>query len=95
MPSDGVKIQFLAPDVVDGEIEVEIDDKDIVSEVKIELILFAIRGDLTMAQLKWNSLLSNILPGRGCLWMQFLYSLGICSNYSELCSCFFQTGWCL
>ncbi|KAK2451010.1 hypothetical protein QL285_010100 [Trifolium repens] len=62
-PEKGMKIEFITPKVVNGEIEVEIDESDIINEVKFwdsALIMYVIGGDLSMNGVKqfmskmWN-----------------------------------------
>lgn len=61
--SRGFAIDFSAPTLVDGEVEVEIDEQDVESELdfwKTSLIMYVLGGDLTMNSVKlymmkyWN-----------------------------------------
>ncbi|CAJ2631940.1 unnamed protein product [Trifolium pratense] len=62
-PGKGMKIEFVTPKVTNGEIEVEIDESDIVNEVKFwdsALIMYVLGGELSMNGVKqfmikmWN-----------------------------------------
>ncbi|XP_058761495.1 uncharacterized protein LOC131634890 [Vicia villosa] len=62
-PAKGLSMQFVAPSVIDGGIEIEIEDDDIATEVKYwenALILYAMGEDLSMHMVKnfmekaWN-----------------------------------------
>jgi hypothetical protein len=62
-PSNGLQLKFVAPQIVNGSIEVEIDEEDILSELlywKSALIMYVIGGDLSMNAVKgfmttqWN-----------------------------------------
>ncbi|CAK8562005.1 unnamed protein product [Lathyrus sativus] len=62
-PSNGAPIEFIAPNIVEGEIEVDIEEADIESEVKfwdLSLIMYVIGKDLSMNAIKrymikfWN-----------------------------------------
>ncbi|XP_058733155.1 uncharacterized protein LOC131604751 [Vicia villosa] len=61
--ANGLTMEYVAPKVVDGEIEIEIEEKDIESELRYwdsALILYALGGDISMNMLKhfmermWN-----------------------------------------
>lgn len=63
MPSNGETIEFIAPNLVEGELEVNIEEDDIESEVKLwdsALIMYVIGKDLSMNVVKeymikfWN-----------------------------------------
>jgi hypothetical protein len=54
-PEKGMKMEFITPKVVNGEIEVEIDEADIINEVKFwdsALIMYILGGDLSMNGVK-------------------------------------------
>ncbi|XP_058784060.1 uncharacterized protein LOC131658825 [Vicia villosa] len=62
-PSKGLSIQYVAPNVIDGEIEVAIEEDDVASEIHFwanSLILYAFGEDLSMNMVKnymvktWN-----------------------------------------
>ncbi|KAK2420095.1 hypothetical protein QL285_030882 [Trifolium repens] len=62
-PANGLAMEFVAPKRVNGEVEVEIEEDDIVSEVKFwetSLIMYVLGGDLSMSAVKqfmsknWN-----------------------------------------
>lgn len=50
-PNHGVKMDFVAPEVVEGEVVIAIEEKDVASEVELSengLILFAVGEELTV-----------------------------------------------
>ncbi|XP_058783664.1 uncharacterized protein LOC131658381 [Vicia villosa] len=62
-PTNGLQMEFVAPKVVNGEIEVEIEEDDIASEIRYwdtALIMYVLGGDLSMNTVKqfmirnWN-----------------------------------------
>ncbi|XP_058755867.1 uncharacterized protein LOC131628790 [Vicia villosa] len=62
-PSNGMQIEFIAPQLVNGEVEVTIEEEDIMSEVRYwesALIMYVIGSDLSMHTVKqfmeknWN-----------------------------------------
>jgi hypothetical protein len=62
-PGNGMKMEFVTPKLVNGEIEVEIDEADIINEVKFwdsALIMYVLGGELSMNGVKqfmikmWN-----------------------------------------
>jgi hypothetical protein len=62
-PGKGMKMEFVTPKLVNGEIEVEIDEADIINEVKFwdsALIMYVLGGELSMNGVKqfmikmWN-----------------------------------------
>lgn len=63
IPYNGISIEFIAPQIVEGEIEVAIEDEDVVPQVKFQetsLIMYAIGEYLSMKVVKqfmiqtWN-----------------------------------------
>ncbi|XP_058771879.1 uncharacterized protein LOC131645220 [Vicia villosa] len=62
-PTNGLQMEFVAPKVVNGELEVEIEEEDIASELRhwdSALIMYVLGGDLSMNNVKqfmirnWN-----------------------------------------
>lgn len=54
-PVNGMAIEYMAPKVVNGEVEIEIDDEDITSEVRFwetALIMYVLGYELSMNTVK-------------------------------------------
>lgn len=60
-PAKGRSMKFIAPKIINGETEVEIDVEDIISELKFwqsSLVLYALGGELSMNAVK-NLMITN------------------------------------